>query len=219
MESQGSAAPNPETEVAVYAKMTNASGLSEATHVEHHEQLDGPSVDGGRFRCRKTTVGDSVTYVLTMKVKSKEKAWGGVNASTEFNLDVDEQFYNAFKFLSKKRLNKTRYVFHGKETLVSDAESNDTPLPPVKYEVDVFHKEDGTQSQWVKIDVELDDLITKLKESGRSVDGTTLTLKVSHLPIKPVGGFTNESATPEQKELLSNLWDNEFNLPVFEGQS
>ena len=217
MESEvGNSKPNPETEVAIYAKMTNPEGLKEAEHVEHHEQLEGPSVDGGRFRCRKTTTGESVTYVLTMKVKVKDSGVAGIDGSLEYDLDIDEAFYEAFKHLSTKRLVKTRYVFHGKNTSLNTGEGEEAPhLPPVKYEVDVFTKSDGTTSEWVKIDIELDGIIAKLKESGKSIDDATLSLKVTHLPFKPTGGFIAKQATPEQKATLDDIWDNHFNLPVF----
>ena len=209
----GNSKPNPETEVAIFAKMTNPEGLKEADHVEHHEQLEGPSVEGGRFRCRKTTTGESVTYVLTMKTKGKSGI-AGIAGSLEYDLVIDERFYVAFRLLSTKRLDKTRYVFHGKETTLNSG-GDGPPLPPVKYEVDVFTKQDGTASEWVKIDIELDGIIAKLKETGQNPDDASLTLKVSHLPFQPKGGFIAKQATPEQKQILDHIWDNEFNLPVF----
>ena len=216
--STGNRKPNVETEVAIYAKMTNQEGLKEASHVEHHEQLEGPSVDGGRFRCRKTTTGEDVKYVLTMKVKNPGDGIGGIQGSLEYDLEIDEAFYTAFKNLATKRLDKTRYIFHGEGTTLdkeSSSDQEDVVLPPVKYEVDVFRKEDGTESEWVKIDVELDDVIAKLQEAGEDADETKLRIKVSHLPMSPVGGFIAKQATEEQKKILDDIWDNHFNLPVF----
>ena len=216
MENQtGHSKPNVETEVAIYAKMTHSVGLEEADHVEHHEQLEGPSVDGGRFRCRKTTIDNDVKYTLTMKVKSKEEGIAGVRGDHEYDLDIDEGFYEAFKALSTKRLDKTRYVFHGDGTSLKDGDPNNVVLPSVKYEVDVFKRADGEDSQWVKIDIELDSIIERLTEMGKSLDDMTLSLKVSHLPFKPVGGFIAKQATPEQKQVLDAIWDTEFNLPVY----
>ena len=215
MESElGNSKPNVETEATIYAKIGNVEGLKEAEHVEHHEQLEGPSVDGGRFRCRKTTTDQDVTYVLTMKVKTVGGI-AGIDGSIEYDLPIDEAFYTAFKHLSTKRLDKTRYVFHGESTKDLDTDS-DVVLPAVKYEVDVFKKQDGGYSEWVKIDVELDDVIAKLREHGVDPDKATLKVKVSHLPFKPVGGFIAKQATEQQKAILSDIWDKHFNLPVFE---
>lgn len=204
--------PDVETEATIYAKMTDPSGLENADDFEQHEQLEGYSVEGGRFRCRKTTRGDDVKYVLTLKVKNHGVGIAGIDGNLEYNVEVDEAFYNGFKNVSKKRLVKTRYVFHGKGTSLDS--SPETILPPVKYEVDVFKKLDGCTSEWVKIDIELDKVIFKLKESGKDINDSKLRLKISHLDFKPVEGFIADQASPEQKEILDHIWENEFNLPV-----
>lgn len=213
MEQEGGAKPNVETEATIYAKMSLPEGLKAADHVEHHEQLEGPSVNGGRFRCRKTTIGEDISYVLTMKVKNPGDGIAGIDGSLEYDLTIDEVFYNAFKEVSTKRLDKTRYVFHGDGTSLVEGDT-DIVLPPVKYEVDVFTTQQGTTSEWVKIDIELDGIIAKLKEAGIDVNDTKLKLKVSHLDFKPVGGFIAKQATEDQKKILDYIWDHQFNLPV-----
>lgn len=208
--------PKTEIEVAIFAKVTNPEGLREAISKEHHEQLEGPRTDGGRFRCRKTTDNKGISFVLTLKVPVKEgDGVSGVGGNIEEDVEISEVFFNTFKNVSTKLLKKTRYVFESKDAKIVDLEDQDLPpLPVMRYEVDVFETQDGGVSEWVKIDIELDELKEFLEKAGKDINDFKLTFKVSHLPFKPVGGFLSVMATPEQKKFLGELWDKQYNLPV-----
>lgn len=204
---------NMETEIAIFAKIGNAEGLKEASHVEHQEQLEGNYSTQGRCRCRKITIGDDVTYEHTIKIPFGD-AGAGIKSVKEITEPVSEDFYEQFRKVAEKMLKKTRYVFQSENSTVS-AGGVESHLPPPKYEVDVFEKPDGTTSDWVKIDVELDAILAFLNAIPNGQKEYNLTVKVSHLPFEPKGSFICGQATPEQKELMDRIWNTEFRqLPI-----
>ena len=205
------AAPtNMETEIAIFAKIGNPEGFKEASHVEHHEQLEGNYATQGRCRCRKITIGDTVTYEHTIKIPYGD-AGAGVKSVKEVTEPVSEEFYEQFRKVAEKMLRKTRYVFQSENSTVK-LDDQESQLPPPKYEVDVFEKPDGTTSEWVKIDVELDNILAFLNNTPNGEKEYGLTVKVSHLPFEPKGSFICGQATPEQKELMDRIWNTEFRL-------
>lgn len=211
---------NDETEAVIFAKVTNPEGLAEATHKEHHEQLEADLGTKGRCRVRKTTTDDDVVYDFAMKIP-KESVGAGVKTVEEVPVRVDENFFEAFRKVAKKMVRKTRYVFDGNLRTGAGMGYSRTPgLPSVKYEVDIFETQNGEFGTWAKIDIELDTILKAMNEgSVIQLNGASkpvkLTFKVSHLPFKPVESFLAGNATPEQKTFLTELWDNHFNLDPF----
>lgn len=129
---------------------------------------------------------------------------------------VDEMFFEAFRKVAKKMLRKTRFVFDGHITNSGVGYARSAPPPGVKYEIDIFETQQGKMSEWCKIDVELDKFLEFLESPDTHINDNRqvrLTFKVSHLPFKPSEPFLTNQATPEQKTLLDELWEKQFNLP------
>ena len=208
---------NVETEAVIFAKVMNPEGLGEAIYKEHHEQLEADMGAKGRCRVRKVTTDEDVKYEFVIKTPNGQVGAGLKSSIETVPVLVDEIFFEAFRKVAKKMLRKTRFVFDGKVTSAGVGYSRSAPPPGVKYEVDIFETQQGKMSEWCKIDVELDKLLEfmnspeTLTNDNRQVK---LTFKVSHLPFKPTEGFITSQATPEQKALLDELWDKQFNLPV-----
>lgn len=198
-----------ETEVAVYAKITDWNGLKLANHKEHHVQLEGSFVAGPRMRVR--IINDN-EYILTMKVRQENA--GEVISNNEHNVSVDKGFAEDFKKCASKMVVKDRYVFNSSNVTLKlnvDNEVKAIQIPNIKYEVDVYEKATGDQSEWCKIDVEIDSILKFLNTEYPEIKEFKLNIKVSHLPFKPVEPILAQNATDEQKAFLSSLWDNEFN--------
>ena len=82
-----------ETEVVIYAKITNPDGLTQAVHIEQHEQAQIKSAKGS-VRIRKITVeGKEPVYEMTSKEKQKAQ---GVQSNIETTERINEKVYNLF---------------------------------------------------------------------------------------------------------------------------
>jgi hypothetical protein len=203
-----------ETEVAVYARITDMAGLEKATSSEQHVQLESKFQNGTKFRMRKVTKPDgSVKFIATMKIR--EEGGGPVPTDTEHSVDVTEDFFEAFKHGANKMLVKTRYNFSSQDVSLNVGEGDDVQkitLPNVTYEVDVYTNPQGGVAEWCKIDVELDAIIAFIEKNHPEIKDTRLNISVSHLPFKPVQPILNDTQDPEKKALLGQIWDTQFNL-------
>jgi hypothetical protein len=203
---------NMETEVVVYAQITDFEGLKQANSKEEQEQYNIKSqntITGakGAVRVRKTTVGDTVNYVLTNKVKIESEL---NQKNIEEETSITENHFEAFKAICDEGMKKHRYKFNVESFVITDTETNKKfNGPGGVFEVDVFLKEDGTYQEWCKIDIEIDEIFHYLKKEYEDVN-FSISLSVTSLPIKPINFYTNESATEEQKEHMSNLYKNVF---------
>lgn len=158
MEDDSTGVTSKEIEYVYYAKLTDPSILDKATMVEDQEQwnIKVPKTDKnaaeGRIRVRKTTKGNTVQYVMTMKVESQ--ALGAVNTQNntsvvtasqsmrEVGLEASEDAFEMFKLISDNGMIKTRYSL--------PVEGTD-----LVFEVDRFVLPNGEYSNWVKIDLEV----------------------------------------------------------------
>jgi len=208
---------NSEIEVAIYAHITNPEGLKQASEVIEQEQIESEFMNGVRCRVRKEIRNTETSYTFTYKVKK-----GGDKAlqnNTEYNIAIDQDFFEGFRNVAKKRLKKSRYVFHSKSVemklVKEDGSTTVIVLPNLTYEVDVYKKKDGTESEWCKIDVELDNILPLINEKSEGKPVRVI-LKVSHLPFKPEKSMLGSSQVSAEKELMGKIWDNEWNLPPFD---
>lgn len=204
-----------EKEITIYAKIGDMEGLNQATRIEKHEQAEGEFITGQRCRIRviETTNQEGeveVKYLLTIKAKDKDVEEGVVSC-IESTIEVDKSFALAFVKAGAHRLSsKTRYVFTSKDVILSvDGEQHS--IPNVIYEVDVFNKIDGSGvSEWAKIDVEIDALEAYIKEHFEGMEDVKYTIKISHLPFKPIEGIMMFNASEEQKAFIDKLYDIEY---------
>lgn len=209
-----------ETEVTIYAKITNFDGLLEADHQEHQMQYEANLGDGGRSRVRKTSIGDQVKHVFTFKY-DQGKNENGLYKRRERNLDVDQEFLDDFIEIAERLQDKTRYIFDASSIQLTFQEGEDTrviDVPNVKYEVDVFKKIDGGISEWCKIDVEVDGIMSYLETNYPELKNLKLNIKVTHLPFKPESPFLSEDADEEQKKFRDDLYNNVFNQDLVEAR-
>lgn len=203
-----------ETEVAIYARITNPEGLKDCIRSENQHQLEGQFSNGVKCRVRKTwTVEGDARYTFTYKLRETE---AGVESCREFNVPVDADFFEGFKEIAERSLEKVRYIFTSQSVtmkLLNGADGEDVTIPNVEYEVDVYTKADGTVSEWCKIDVEIDSIIDYLAKEHPELQGMQLNIKVSHLAFQPTDTILPRTATPEQKSKLDEIWK-EFTQPV-----
>lgn len=204
---------NKESEVVIYAKIGDFQGLDKASKKVRHHQIESEFSNGQRCRVRKIEDDGKETYEYTYKLKINTEADMSVNK--EFTVEVDKEFFDNFKYVGNKQVIKDRYIFNSEnvELVYMDGEDRKTiSIPNVMYEVDVYEKEDGSFSEYCKIDVEVDNIINFLNKEYPELKDIKLNIKISHLPFVPENPIL--STDESKKEFLSNLWDNEFNRKI-----
>lgn len=202
-----------ETEVVIYAKVTNPEGLSQASHIEQHEQGQLKS-DKGSLRIRKIIVdGKEPVFEMTSKVKKNAE---NVQSSIETTERINEKVFNLFMGMCDSFMSKTRYIFKvetikGKKgDLEFEIKAKD-----MKFEVDVFRNSRGETSKWCKIDIEVDKLKDILESNDITVGQIKLIARIGKLPFKPSDividdGLDNDV---DKSELIKELYNSEFLIP------
>ena len=200
-----------EMELVIIAKIGDFDGLKEAEEVVEQSQLETFQEGKGRFRVRKSIDEEGTRYEVC--IKSLHDGSSVIKSVDEHEEIISEAFYEAYRKLADSLRIKKRYVFKGEKSLFTKADGSEVPLPAISYEVDVFQRHDGKDSEWCKIDIELNQIKEALVsldiEVGDS-DYPELFVKITHLPFKPQEAFMVGLATPEQKAKLAELWDNEW---------
>lgn len=213
---------NTETELTVYARIDDPQSLNEADAIEDHIQLESTLTTGGRMRVRKITSvkgGPEATgdrFEITIKEKLPKDA--GVGSSLETTQDSDRNFYEAFSQIASRGIVKRRYTFLGRAPKVTGLDQQ-IVLPAVKFEVDQFviptdKPEEKQYSQWVKIDIEIDDILKVLKEQGIDTAQVKQKFSLAAMPFTAEDMFSPESMNEEQKAQLDKLWDTEFAMKI-----
>lgn len=195
-----------ETELTIYAKITDLAGLQQATSKEEHIQAE-IKTDSGRVRVRKTSKDNLVELVQTIKTKANDS--GLIETSTK----IDEEFFKAFLSLCSEYMDKHRYIFEATNVKLTTTDNKVIELPKLIYDVDCFTKDNGSYHEWCKIDVEIDAILEYFNEHNLDIKDTALKVKVSHLPFKPVEAFIAENATDEQKAFIDELYNKCFLIP------
>lgn len=203
-----------EKEIAIYCKLKNKDGLKEAASTERHYQYMGSFTDGDKCRIRETITskGDK-SFLFTVKTKAEES--DQFDSNIETSITVDEHFADVFKNSAKLHVHKNRYVFHGDAVKLSFKENDqvrEIKLPDIKYEVDVFETKDRSESEWVKIDIELTTVLDFISKNHPDLDKINLTVKISHLPIEPTDAIIDFTATEENKAFIDKLWQQVYNV-------
>lgn len=210
--------PKVETELVVYCKIGYFEGLKEAVKKERHDQYEIKSsqeITGnkGCVRVRKTTGGDGVTYVLTNKLRSEDN---NLNVSEEHDIDIPEEHFIAFSKIAPSKTIKDRFVFLVNNITVNKFgdETESIEVPELKFEVDVFPKEEGGYHEWCKIDIEIDPLLKIIDASEKDIKDFKLNIKVNHLPFKPTDAFVGSEATEEQQVILDKFYSEIFFVKI-----
>lgn len=199
-----------ETEVVVYAKIGEPDRLQECKSKEDHVQLETTFENGTRCRVRKVTKDGKNEYFFTFKVATKADNGTDIDANREFTVTVDESFFNGFMLVASRKLVKTRYNFASENVTLNLKEGEEDRaivIPNIEYEVDVYTKEDGSISEWCKIDVEVDNIINYVNSNHKDLGGLKLNVKVSHLPFAPGSSILGTNATDEQRIKIDQIWE------------
>lgn len=203
-----------ETELTVYILMEDGSDLSDTNDIEDHIQLEGILTTAGKVRVRKTipikgsNLGQGDSYVLTFKDKRKDES--GVPSGFESNIDVDRNAFEAYGEIAERAVLKRRYTFDSRKPEITGVDQN-IVLPAVQFQVDQFINPNTSQrTNWVKLDIELQDLLKAMKEQGLDVANVKQRFVLSDLPFKSAEIINPTNMTPEQEQKLGHLWETEF---------
>jgi hypothetical protein len=207
-----------ETELTLYAQLESFDYLDEIKTYRDIVQLQASLGVSQHCRVRKETrVIDGEedpsdpSYIYTVKVNGKRSK--NLSIKTEYNFMVDQDFYQYFIDTAEERQIKKRYTFAVKNyEMKVETQGSIEPviLPSLNFEVDVFEKQNGYRSSWVKIDVELDKAFDYISREVNSIDNIHFEVKLGLLPIRLNSGFIEKEATAEQKKKLNDLWKYEF---------
>lgn len=200
--------PHREDELVFYCKITDMDGLKQADSKEHHEQWEIKN-SRGRVRVRATSKdGLEPKYELTFKTKSEN---AGIVGSIEQNNPINKEIFDGFHMLSTRGMIKDRYCFPVKKLQIKNSAGlQDIVIEGVFYEVDVFFNEDNTYNEYVKIDLELNTILDKLKESHPDLGEFKLNVSLMELPFKPTEIIIGREPSAEDKEKIDKLYDEVF---------
>lgn len=176
-----------EIELCFLCEIRDREGLDRADSVEEHEQWEyklPPNEDGsrrGRQRIRKTTTADGVSYTMTIKAPLDASKSAG---DDEQNIVVDAAFFECWKktFQPSGQI-KTRYKFVSNKTTIkyNDVE---VELPQLVYEIDILRNAKGLRGIYGKVDVEIQDALTVIKQRfGDKVSAALFKFDFSRLPL------------------------------------
>ena len=214
-----------ESELAVFAKITDESKLLEADEIFYQEQPEAKLKSGSKARCRKEVMLDrslkkmngNISYVFTFKVQEEGTEENPLSIKKENNCLVNEEFYNNWLKVSDYCQKKIRFGFNAKSAQIkveSHGETQTVEVPDVKYEVDVFLDQDNKTSNVCKIDVEVDKVLNYLKEHHPEITDAVLKVDFLWLPFGPTDLIYPRQATDQQRSYLDEVYKNLINHPI-----
>lgn len=199
----------PETELCFYGLVTKPEGYEQAVDFEDHEQWEFTPPHSGegrppRQRVRKTSREDGVRFDQTIKTPTGSATVE--HGNEEETVQITESFFEAWKLAFPERgLFKRRYVYLTKNITVSHA-GKSVVLPELKYEVDVFTNPQGQRSAWVKIDVELDNILPILKQEFPDMGKIDIKISFDNLPLGLTDVFAAVNLDDAHKAALDAFW-------------
>lgn len=222
MNTPNATATSSENELLIYGEMTFPEGLKQAERVIVQEQyeLKAPKISGvskGKIRVRKETENGIDQYTMTTKVSADSKTHF---SNEEYTISIDREYFDAFKSIATSGMKKTRYLFPVRQVTIHDPNKGEDGKsavfknPDAFYEVDVFTHPNGTLYAWVKIDLEMDNIMELVKGAMDDEATLRLTAIVTSLPIKPVKVFLDKKATAGEKLLLDTLYKEVFTIQM-----
>ena len=199
-----------ETEVVIYAKVTNPEGLSQANSVEQHEQAQVKTAKGS-VRIRKIIIeGREPYYEMTSKQKQDSAV---VKTSIETTERINQHVYDMFMLVCESFMSKTRYIFKAETIRGKKGDMEfEIKAKDINFEVDVFRKQDGKTSAWCKIDLEVDKLKSILESNDIGVQDIKLIARIGQLPFKPNDIILDDGddSNPTKRALITQLYSSEF---------
>ena len=199
-----------EKEIVIYVKIGDRAGLDQAFKKE--EQFQGQiKTEVGSIRVRRTKNADeSYKYEQTTKVEQENT---DVKTMREVTLEITKEQYEQFLSVTPYYMDKVRYCFKAEQvSLTMDDKVVELSPDDLIYEVDVFKDKDGNESEWCKIDVEIQKLSAKLQTVfGENIPDVKMVVKVNQLPFKP-NNFVleDDSDNKDKKALIKSIYDTQF---------
>lgn len=182
-----------ELEYEFYGRLESMDELRRlATETEHQEQYELKK-PRGKIRVRACKVGNQTTYVMTSKTWTP-----GQPGENECEVEVSVDMFEHFKHVADSGMIKTRYTIPAGKQRTSDGDIVD-----IKWEYDVFEDRDGKRSDWVKVDLEVKEVLATIPD----------------LPVALADPIMNQkgSRTPKEVTLLTKLFKEEFTVEAGEG--
>lgn len=202
-----------ESEIEIYAKITNFAGLEQASQRIYQEQVT-IRTDKGKIRARMFKKEKNTAWrfeVTTKKKISAPDAATGVKVNDEVNEPVREGVYLQFKSVAPKFERKIRHIFKVEKAYVKAGKLNaELDIQDIFYEVDVFIKKDGQFAEWCKIDIEVDKIKEQLAAAGLTIEEFDITARVSGLPLGLNTIFVNDGSDPKMGELVQTIFQEQF---------
>ena len=197
-----------ERELQIYSKVGNFHGLKQAKQMIEQDQIDRFIPGKGRERVRKEVSDKGTEYTAIIKAFIQNEGQAITNRLEE-TVVVTEDFFRLFGVLGGQRIKKQRYIFFSGPIAIQKAgEETSTEFPPVKIEVDVPIRPDGATPTYVKIDVEVQELLEQIENKlGASVSKVDIDFQIDGLAFVPQEAFVADSSmTDEQKAIVDNFW-------------
>lgn len=180
-----------EKETEIICFIGNREGLFKASKIYHQEQAQVRGSGKARGRVRRERSKNAKQWVHTQTVKVKKESNDSTSVvNGEYTQTINRQTFGMFLILAGEMQRKTRFHFPiGQLKLTTEGRTITVELKRAMFEVDVFYKEDGTVSDWCKIDVEHKPIIEELEELGFKDKTYDFILPVASLPFAPSKAF------------------------------
>lgn len=207
-----------ETELVLYARVGNEAGLLQAAEIYDQEQAQVRAPNGNiRVRMERKR-GESPDFRYELTTKHFTQTQDGIKSCEEKTEPCTAAQYEMFKSVCDQFMRKVRYVFYIENVSIkTPGMQAQLEVPGLKYEVDRFISKDGTFSEWVKIDLELDALYEALKKAGldTSIAAPHIVSKLSMLPFDPQSAFYDDgSKEGPMRDLVTAIYDKQFVRPL-----
>lgn len=192
-----------EREITLYAKVGDYNGFKDAEHSMNIQELSTLIEGKGKYRARKYVGENGSSYKAGIKSKSTGDT---VKKAIDEETSVSAAYFEATRLLADQMTIRDRFTFKGSTAKVN-IKGTTIAVPPVEYQVDVFLRFDGRESEWIKIDIELDKFYDAIKGIEGFTEDIDITLSVAHLPFKPQEVFIAcKENSDEQRDIIAALW-------------
>ncbi len=214
-----------ESELAVFAKITDPDKLLLADEIYYQEQPEAKLKSGSKTRCRMECQLDNslkrmkslTNYVFTFKVEAEKNRESPLSIKTEANCLVNKDFYDNWKSVADYCQKKIRFVFKADSAKIKvKTENGDQSIdvPDIKFEVDVFLNAENETTDACKIDVEVDKVLNYLSEHHPDIEKAVIIVDFFWLPFGPTDLIYPREATDEQRKYLDGVYKDLINQPI-----
>lgn len=202
-----------ETELCLYIELEDPSFETD-TSFDVYKQYE--SLLENKTKIRTRVYESDNRCLLTIKLKTADIA--GISTVDEYTTLVPIGFADGFIKAASSVQHKRRDYFKSNSVVLKMSRGDEVEVhdaPELSIELDRFIKQDGSYSKWAKVDIEVNDLISWIKStySKDKVDKYSIDFE-NILPCKVLRIIQSTTTDPEEKSILSDLWDNEFKVRI-----